>query len=130
MSADTRIILGRIFNFAFAVFHLLFWRIFEWKHSLAGLTFINRQIVQILNGCLCVVFLAFTCFSLFYTRELLQTSLGHAMLLFMAGFWFIRMLLQIICFPPSNPLSMFFTLLFLSGSLLYSYPWYLAITSN
>ena len=37
------------FNIAFAVFHILFWKVFHWKNDLKQLSFTNKAIMQILN---------------------------------------------------------------------------------
>ena len=123
MSDATAIVLGGIFNIGFAVFHILFWRLFDWKRDLASLTFINRQIVQILNLSLTLVFLIFAYVSLFHTAELLGTSLGRALLLMISVFWFLRAAEQVLFFRLRRPLSVAFFVVFLVGGLLYAYPW-------
>ena len=123
MRAETVLVLGGVFNIAFAVFHLLFWRVFDWKRDLASLTFINRQVMQILNLCLTFVFLIFAYISFFHTAELLATSLGRALLLLISTSWLLRAVEQVIFFRLKRPLSMAFFVLFLLGALLYGYPW-------
>lgn len=120
---ETIVLLGGIFNVAFAVFHLLFWRLFDWKRDLASLSFVNRQVMQILNLCLTFVFLVFAYVSVFHATELLQTNLGRVLLLLIALFWFLRALEQAFFFQLKQPLSIAFFAAFLVGGMLYGYPW-------
>ncbi len=123
MPAETVVRLGGLFNVAFAVFHVLFWRLFDWKRDLASLTFINRQVMQILNLCLTFAFLMFAYVSFFHTAELLGTGLGRALLLLISVFWFLRAVEQVIFFRLRRTLSVAYFLTFLIGALLYAYPW-------
>jgi hypothetical protein len=126
MSAETSIMLGGIFNVAFAVFHIFFWHLFDWKRDLASLSFINRQVMQILNLCLMFAFLMFAYVSLFHTAELLGTGLGRSLLLLISVFWFLRAAEQAIFFRLKHALSVGFFVAFLVGGLLYAYPWLVA----
>lgn len=123
MSAEPIVMLGGIFNVAFAVFHVLFWRLLDWKRDLASLSFINRQVMQILNLCLTFAFLIFAYISFFHTAELVGTSLGRALLLLISVFWFLRAAEQAIFFQLKRALSVAFFVAFLVGGLLYAYPW-------
>ena len=125
MSATT-VMVGGIFNVSFAVFHLFFWRLFDWKRDLASLSFINRQVMQILNLCLTFTFLIFAYVSLFHTAELIGTRLGEVLLLLISVFWFLRAVEQVIFFGLKNALSVAFFVAFLVGGLLYAYPWFVA----
>lgn len=126
MSAETAIMLGGVYNVALAAFHVLFWRLFDWKHDLASLSFINRQVMQILNLCLTFVFLVFAYVSFFHTAELLSTELGHGLLLLISAFWFLRAAEQIIFFRLERIASVAFFAAFLAGGALYVYPWLIA----
>jgi len=44
------------------VFHLLFWRVFNWKDDLRSLSFLNKQTMQVLNLCLTIMFAIFRSF--------------------------------------------------------------------
>lgn len=57
MSAKSMILAGGVYHVAFAIFHLIFWKLFRWKEDLASLSVINQAVMQILNLCLTVVFL-------------------------------------------------------------------------
>ncbi len=52
------------YNLLFAVFHLLFWRLFKWNKEVQKLSFTNCRIIQILNIQIIYYFvaLAIVCF--------------------------------------------------------------------
>lgn len=76
---ESLIIAVGIYNLFFAVFHLLFWRIFDWKIDLASLAFLNRAIMQVSNLCLAFVFIIFGVLSLLYPGQLVETELGSTL---------------------------------------------------
>jgi hypothetical protein len=120
--SGTTIMIGGVYNLGFAIFHLMFWRIFRWKKDLSRLTFINRSVMQILNLCLTFVFLLMAYVSFFNTSELIQTNLGKALLVGFSLFWFLRMIEQIIFFGIRNLISIALTLVFLFGCVIYLIP--------
>ena len=56
-----------IHSIAFAIFHVLFWKLFNWKTDLKKITYTNRPIIQILNIRAIYFFLFILCF-LFPTK--------------------------------------------------------------
>jgi hypothetical protein len=120
--AEISLFAGGIYNLAFAIFHMFFWKLFDWKKDLVSLTPVNRSVVQILNLCLTFMILVMSYVSLFLSREMLTTNLGQKLMLAFALFWFLRMLEQIFVFEVKNKLSVVFTLIFLLGSILYTIP--------
>ena len=121
-SIDAMLFAGGIFNLGFVVFHLLFWKIFQWKTDLASLTHINRSIMQILNLRLTFLLLVIAYLSFFHTAELVSTSIGKALLISIALFWFFRAIEQIIFFGVKNRISLALTVVFFLGSILYWLP--------
>ena len=119
---ETLIQLGGVYNILLVIFHLMFWRIFNWKRELKRVTPINSAIMQVLNICLTLCFVIFAHISLLYTSELLLTNLGYFLLISMSLFWLIRALLQIIFFKLQTWVSWVFLLYFLIGSALYGIP--------
>jgi len=113
--------IGGIYSLAFAVFHLFFWRLFNWKEELRRLSPLNRAIMQVLNLCLTFVFLIFGYISLAHAQELISTSLGQSLLVLIALFWLARALEQIIFFKLRHWGSWIFLLIFLGGTALYAY---------
>lgn len=119
---DTLIKAGGIYSFGFVVFHLMFWRIFNWGEDLESLSFLNRAIMQVLNLSLTFVFVIFGYISLFHSKELLESSLGHSLLVLIALFWLLRAIEQIMFYKLRHWGSVIFLLIFLSGAVLYGIP--------
>ena len=122
MNSETVIKIGGIYNLAFALFHLMFWRLFRWKEDLASLTRINRAIMQVINLCLNFVFLTFAYISLFHTTELLSTSLGRTLLVLVFIFWILRAIEEIVFFSLRKKISVTLLVVFVFGALIYLLP--------
>ena len=117
--------LGGIYNFLLVIFHLSFWKLFNWPDDLRSLTFLNRAIMPVLNISLTLLFVVMGIISLMHTKELLTTSLGKTLLLCMALFWLARSIQQVIFFKLTHPASWAFLGFFLLGAVLYGIPsWY------
>ena len=112
------------YSIAFAIFHIFFWRIFEWRKDLGRLTFINRCVMQILNLCLTFVFVLFACLAIAHREEMVGTALGRSLLVGISVFWFLRMIEQVFFFGLKRPVSIVFTLVFLAGAILHILPLY------
>lgn len=122
MSIETYIIFGGIFNLGFVIFHLFFWKIFNWEKELRLLNVVNRGIIQILNLCLIFVFLLFSYISFFHTLELTSSGLGISILFFISLFWFLRAIQQIYFYGLKNRISLILFMIFGLGGLIYLYP--------
>ena len=122
MDFTNYIIIGGYYNLGFALFHIFFWKIFNWEKQLRLLDNVNKGIMQILNICLTLVFFLFAYLSFFTTEELISTEIGKSILLFVSLFWFIRALAQIYFFGLKNRISLIMFLLFIFGTMLYIYP--------
>ena len=122
MNSETVIIIGGLYNLAFALFHLMFWRLFGWKEDLASLARINRAIMQVINLCLTFVFLVFAYISLFHTTELLSTSLGKTLLVLIFIFWVLRAIEQIVFFGLRKKISVTLLVVLVFGALIYLFP--------
>jgi hypothetical protein len=114
--------LGGLYNLAFAIFHILFWKIFKWDSELVKLGFLNRAIMQVLNLCLTFCFLLFSYLSFFHITELLTTGLGNAILAGIAVFWLLRAIEQIVFFKVRYWGSILFFLVFIGGAAIYAVP--------
>jgi hypothetical protein len=114
--------IGGLYQLAFLIFHAMFWKLFKWNHELPKLDHINGAVMQVLNLCLMFYFLVFGYVSLFHTSELTTSGMGRALLLFMALFWLVRAIEQLVFFSAKRPLSLAMFLLFLLGFGLYAYP--------
>lgn len=113
---------GGFYNFAFAIFHIFFWKIFRWNPDLKKLNFLNRAIMQVLNLCLTFCFLLFAYVSFFHTAELLTTGLGNTLLVGIAVFWLLRAIEQVIFFNLTHWSSGIFLLIFIAGAVIYAIP--------
>lgn len=49
MNNNLVILLCGLFNLGFAIFHVYFWKIFNWKSELTKISFANKAVMQILN---------------------------------------------------------------------------------
>lgn len=117
--ANTWLTVGAGYNFAFAAFHILFWRIFRWRQDLASLTPANRAIMQVMNLRLIYVFLFFAAISLGFQQELVSTSFGRFVTAAIATFWFLRAIEQITFFRRTTASIVFF-FIFLIGAGIYA----------
>ena len=113
--------IGGFYHLAFAAFHLLFWKIFNWKRDLSFLTTVNQNIMQILNLRLIYVSFVIACLSFFYAESLLAGEMGKVILFAVALFWLTRAVEQIIFFGVKNKISAAFFAVFMLGAGLYGY---------
>jgi len=109
-----------VYCLGFAVFHLLFWRLFNWKEDLRSLSFLNRAIMQVLNLCLTFAFVLFGYIGLVHTDEMVGTSLGRSLLAWLALFWLLRAVEQAVFFKLRHWGSWAFLVVFVIGSGLYA----------
>lgn len=96
MSTSTLLVLCAAHSFAFAAFHLAFWKLFGWREALPRMSVANRAILQIANLRLVYLFLGVGVLCLAFPHELADTSLGRALLLGMSGFWVGRLIEQFV----------------------------------
>lgn len=115
MSAEQLTLAGAIFNAAFGVFHLGFWRLFRWRDELPRLGAINRGVMQVLNLMLAYVFFAVAVAQWLLTPGWTATPLGRFGTGVVAGFWLLRALLQPF-FWPRVPASWAMCAVFLLGA--------------
>ncbi len=118
----TLILIGGFIWLAFFVFHVFFWKLFDWKQDLEYVTKTNKAIMQVLNLCLMLCFLIFAYVSIFQTEELLTTSLGKSLLIGMILFGIFRAIEQIIFFDLKNNRSKAVLLAALLGTTIYLIP--------
>jgi len=92
------LIIGGIINVMMVLFHLSFWKIFNWSESLKCLNFMDRGIIQVLNVHVAFAVLVFAVVSIFYYKELISTKLGKIMLISISVYYFLRAANQLIFF--------------------------------
>jgi hypothetical protein len=120
--AKLLLILAGVFDIAFAIFHLRFWKIFRWREELPKLSFANRGILQVLNLCLTYIFLVMGAACLFLADELTTSRLGRLALASIALFWALRAIYQPVFFGLKHPLSIGLFVAFLLGTALHALP--------
>jgi len=109
----------------FAVFHALFWNKLNWKNQLKKMDPVNNAVMQILNLRIIFIFLFHSLLCFFFSNELITTPLGKAILIGSSLFWVGRAIEQFIyrrLLPILHPVSVFITVLFVIGSIIYLIP--------
>jgi hypothetical protein len=118
----TLIIVGGFLWLGFFVFHVFFWKLFDWKHDLNSLTPVNKAIMQVLNLCLMLCFLIFGYVSIVQADELLTTSLGKTLIIGMVLFGVFRAVEQVIFFDLKHIRSKIVLFVALIGTTIYLIP--------
>jgi len=110
------------YSVGLGIFHMFFWRLFDWKNELKKISFANRAIIQIANPRLIYffIFVAFVCF--IYTNELLKTRLGNVFLIGISIFWLGRTIEQFIFLRVKNRMINILTFIFAIGTILFALP--------
>jgi hypothetical protein len=123
--ASALIVAAGAYNLAFALFHLLFWRLFHWPEQLPKLTVANAGIMQVMNLCLTYLFVVCGAICLWFGAALVETELGRFVLLALAGFWFIRTVYQPMFFGLTHPCSRMLFVIFIAGTAIHGAAWWL-----
>lgn len=79
-----------IINLMFLMFHLPFYWMFQWEHTLTCLTADTRNILLTMNIIANVLLIYFTFVLLRYNRIILQNAVGKAFLILVASFYIVR----------------------------------------
>lgn len=77
-------------NLLFLLFHLTFYWMFDWEHSLSSLNADTRNIVLTFNIIANVLLFYFTFALLRYPRQILLNVIGKLLLLMIAIFYLVR----------------------------------------
>jgi len=114
--------IGGAINFLFVVFHLAFWKIFDWPQGLASLSIDNRAIMQVFNVQTAYVLAVFAALSFAAPDTISTTKLGRSIGLAIAGFWIIRAANQAVFWSMSVAASWVLVAIFLGTAILYVVP--------
>lgn len=119
---ENLLILGGIYHVGLIVFHVSFWRIFNWPETIDSLNSVNKSTIQVLNISITFIFLIFAYISFFHTNELIGTSLGKSILVFLSILWFFRAAQQVYFYKLKHRLSVFLSIYFAIGGIIYGIP--------
>jgi hypothetical protein len=122
MNLSTLIYTCGIYSIAFALFHLKFWKLFDWRNDLKKLTLANRAIMQIANLRLIYLFLFIGALCFCFPDDMVHTPLGRFMLGGISLFWFGRTVEQFIFLRVNNVMVHGLTLIFIVGTILFALP--------
>jgi len=103
---------------AFAIFHVLFWKLFRWKTGLHQVSKINKAILPILNVQLIYIFVVTAIVCFVFTSELVTTNPGRFFLVAVSFFWIIRFIQQFIFLRINHWMTHALSVLFALGSIL------------
>ncbi|RZL46840.1 MAG: hypothetical protein EOP00_13745 [Pedobacter sp.] len=121
-TAKYLIYLSGIYSISFAIFHVYFWKLFNWKNDLKSLSIANKAIIQIANLRLIYIFFGIGMVCFIFPLELLCTKLGNFFLLGISIFWLGRTIEQFIFLRVKNKMVHILTALFMLGTLLFASP--------
>ena len=106
-----------VFDVGFALFHVLFWRVFRWPVSLRPSGAVNAAIAQTLNVMLGYCFAVYGGWLIWAGIAALPPHPG--LLLAGAGFWLLRAALQPMLFRLRRAISFALTGIFALGAALH-----------
>lgn len=118
----TIVYLAGFYSFGFALFHIGFWKLFQWKKEVRSLSFANKGILQTLNVQLIWFFILVGIICLAFPEELINTDLGKVFLGGNALFWLIRTINQIVFFRTNHYKIHLLTIIFLLGVMIFTIP--------
>lgn len=119
---ETLLFLCGVYNLGFLVFHLLFWKLFQWDKELKKLNFVNRGVMQILNIQVIFYFLFVAVLCFIFPFEIMSTTIGKCFLVANSLFWIIRTFQQFVFFKTNNLKINALTITFIIGALLFALP--------
>ena len=117
----TLIYIGGFYCLIFAIFHLAFWKLFDWKNELPKLKSVNRGVMQVLNLRLTYVFVVVAFIALSFADDLINTKLGNVILGAISIFALMRAVEQLI-FWKIEKISFAFFIIFLFGAGIFAAP--------
>jgi hypothetical protein len=85
-----------------AAFHIAFWKIFDWKNTLACLSEGNRNAMYTLDLMVIICFIAIALITIFLKKELLTTLLGKFILIWFSFFGISRVVIELIIWDPPD----------------------------
>lgn len=126
MALGTLLWLCALHSLGFALFHMAFWKLFDWPRSLQSTTLANRAVIQILNLRLIWVLLCVAAALWWLPGETAGTRLGRGLLGAMCLFWVGRTIEQFIFLRVNHRMVHTLTVLFALGAVLFGWAFALA----
>ena len=114
--------IGGVINLLFVIFHLSFWKLFDWRQSLMSLSSDNRAIVQVLNIHTAYVLMVFAILSFIFSDEMSTTKFGRSIGITIAAFWILRSVNQAVFWGISSIESWMIIAVCLVVAMLYLIP--------
>ena len=97
------IYIGGTLTLLLAIFHVRFYRLFNWANDLEKITIINRRILYTVHLALLFLFFMIGTLSIIYAKELSQSvGLAFGFNLFYSVFWMWRLVWQFLYFKKSK----------------------------
>lgn len=110
------------YNIILVIFHVFFWRIFNWKTTLEKGSKTTKAIVQIFNIQLVYLFVFMAVIYLMFSKELINSILGKSILIGYAGFWILRFIQQFIFLKQKVPFVIGLSFVFFLGAVIHTLP--------
>jgi hypothetical protein len=101
MNTKRLVQIGGGINLFFVVFHLSFWKLFNWQQSLTMMNAEDRALIQVLNIHTTYVLAVFAILSFVFSNEMSVTKLGRMVGISIAGFWILRAVNEVIFWGTS-----------------------------
>jgi hypothetical protein len=103
MVGKISVIIGGIFSFIMVIFHIQFYKLFDWKEDFGKISGKNQRIFYTIHIALYLFFIIFTLISLIFLDEMSQChGLAFGIMISYALFWLWRTVWQLIYFKPKK----------------------------
>ena len=95
MTAEILIYIGGVYQLVWAFTHSYLPKQLDWKNTLAPLDDFNRILMLIFSKLLLFFYLGTALICFIFAKELPDTDMGLAILIFLSLYWLVRALLQV-----------------------------------
>lgn len=95
MAVEVLIYIGGAYLLLWALSHLMFPKLLNWRTTLSPLDDFNRYLMLIFSKLLLFFYLGTAIICFIYAGELTDTDIGLAILIFLSLYWLVRAILQV-----------------------------------
>ncbi len=113
---------GGVYMLALGIFHLFFWKMFNWKNELVKVSKLNSAVMQIMNIRLIYAFFFISAMCFILPQELGNSILGKTVLMGISLFWLGRTIEQFIFFKENHCKVHLMTFVFGIGTVIFMIP--------